>query len=185
MVSVPTTFLKFLSEQSKAFLLLNLISAAYGPNLSSSLCCYPYLSGTAPLIWLLPLAVSPLWALFRILDLTLLLFPFHSTLFIGWSHSLPWPQWLEPSSTAQSSLLSLHTHSFMHSLIQTDCSPTMNQELLSGAKQIKPLHLGASQCGRDTLDMGRQDQSMQDKSQQCDWRLHSWGWIRKQRPCEH
>lgn len=41
---------------------------------------HPYLSGTAPLIWLLPLAVPPLGALFRILDLTLLLFPFHSTL---------------------------------------------------------------------------------------------------------
>ena len=45
--SVPTAFLTLLSPKSKAFLLLDPISAAHGPSLSSS-SSYPYLSGTAP-----------------------------------------------------------------------------------------------------------------------------------------
>lgn len=80
--SVPTTFPKPLSPKSKAFLLLDPISAAHDPSLSSSSAPTPIFLAQ-PSIWLLPLAVPPSCALFRILDLTLLLFPFHSTLSKG------------------------------------------------------------------------------------------------------
>ena len=80
--SVPTTFLTLLSPKSEAFLLLDPIPAAHGPSLSSPSAPTPVFLAQPP-IWLLPLAVPPSWALFRILDLTLLLFPFHSILSNG------------------------------------------------------------------------------------------------------
>lgn len=158
------------------------------PNLSESsrFSPHPYLSGTAPPDWLLPLAVPPLGVLFRILDLTLSfsLFTPHSQGDLICFHGLKLIRTFIYSPELSPEL----THSLIHALTHSNrCTPAVNQELLSGTKQNQAPALGAfTVCLRHT----RYGETRPLHAGCKPWASMTggcipWGWIRKQRCCEH